>query len=91
MIRVNNAAAKKAAQDTGNSKFIGSREFWREHPEYGYREAPVFHDGQHSIFMDDGLQFLGFWDLGVWRECDGVRDNLRRLFKPYSLRKGIAA
>src|SRR6478672_10488543 len=49
--RKNQAALEKVRKDFPFSKLMGDSRFWREHPQYQYRELPSFDLGHHSVVM----------------------------------------
>ena len=48
----NHAAIDKARIDRADGKFMPDANFWKEHPEYGYRELPILDAGRQSIYME---------------------------------------
>jgi len=81
----NMTAVKEARKDARRGKLMPDAQFWREHPEYGYRQLPSFDTGRQSIYMDCHLYGAPwqFWDEAVAKECLAVIDDLGKLFRPY--------
>jgi hypothetical protein len=54
LAKVNEAAIEKARKDDAVKhgkprKFMVNAEFWRDNPQYGYRDLPSFDLGHHSV------------------------------------------
>lgn len=93
----NKAAIEKARNEAGHMKFMGDAKFWRDHPQYNYRELPSFDLGRHSVLLTcepEGVVFVGrqrnsrylwmFKDAKIEAECQGIVDDLgKRLGRTY--------
>ena len=94
----NGLAEEKAAKDTNNSRFFPDDTFWDEHPEYGYRRLPMFDTGSQSIYVESqpkyiirrpntlrqgGTPLVAFWDKKVGDECQGIFEDLAKVFRAY--------
>jgi hypothetical protein len=89
----NEQAVEKARQDQENGKFMPNEEFWKNHPEYGFRKVPTYFNERHSVYVESTTRprplngprgmMIRFWDEKVEDECRKVFDDLEKLFKQY--------
>jgi hypothetical protein len=84
--RINEVAYEKARNDAAGKKLMPDEEFWRQHPEYGYRRLPSFqNDTGKSIFMTVD-PYGGPWEFlsrEAKSEVDGLVDRIGKQFTPY--------
>lgn len=48
----NDEAIDKVRKDRSDGKYMPDAKFWKEHPEYGFRELPILDAGRQSIYME---------------------------------------
>jgi hypothetical protein len=98
MKATNSEAVSRARKDRDNLRFIPDDEFWLKHPQYGYVELPILDTGTNSVYMKceplgailrptktkrPGGRIMAFWDKKVEGECQGIVDELGKIFSPY--------
>jgi hypothetical protein len=54
----NAAAINQVRKERGALKDIPTASFWKEHPEYGYRQLPFLNADTQSIYMESQPEFL---------------------------------
>lgn len=97
--QIYHVALKQARKDLDDGKASPDAKFWKEHPEYGYRlePIPILDADRVSIYMIDnqgcisrptaeprpGGHVIAFFDERVEKECQGLIDDLGKLYRPY--------
>jgi hypothetical protein len=94
----NEVAVQKARMDRQEVKFMPDTQFWKQRPEYGYRELPILDTGTQSIYLESepkyiiiaprsvdrkGHGIVRFWNKDAESECQGFFDDLAKVFQAY--------